>query len=45
MLHAISDYAKFDEIVKMSYVHSLPRVKEWPALAKWRAHDSYCNEQ
>lgn len=34
-----SDYAKFDEIVQMSYLYSRPRVQDWPALRKWQARN------
>ena len=44
VLHAslsTSDYAKFDEIVHMSYLYSQPKVQEWPALPAWQAPDQY----
>ena len=37
---ARSDYAKFDEIVQMSYLYSRPRVQNWSALRKWQARNS-----
>ena len=36
-----SDYAKFDEIVHMSYLYSRPKVQEWAALRAWQAPDQY----
>jgi hypothetical protein len=39
--HASSDYAKFEEIVQMSYLYSHPKVKEWAALRLWQAPDEY----
>jgi hypothetical protein len=34
-----SDYAKFDEIVHMSYLYSQPRVQDWPALHTWQVRN------
>ena len=42
--HAASDYAKFDEIVQMSYVYTHPRVQEWQALGTWQVRDNYAGE-
>ncbi len=39
--YSSSDYAKFEEIVQMSYLYSRPKVQEWAALRTWQAPDQY----
>jgi hypothetical protein len=41
---ARSDYAKFDEIVQMSYLYTHPRVQEWSSLQTWQTRDNYADE-
>ena len=41
---ARSDYAKFDEIVQMSYLYTHPRVQEWGSLQTWQTRDNYAGE-